>query len=189
MDSFTSAVEAEMESRSVTFSLRLKRHTFNSSMILDMNMLIRKKENSLVFCDALSVKVIISPSILFTYHPNHGWMMIYHHSSLHFRQSYFLNREREEQQESQESHCYQNKICFMSSSFCQNVIIYIIVYANHSRDWQSFVSTCFSLGWRRPHNGQADRKEWCPLLWCHHPAPQTFVFIVSVCYLHLPRLG
>ena len=58
--------------------------------------------------------------------------MIYHHSSLHFRQSYFLNHEREEQQESQESHCYQNKICFMSSSFCQNVIIYIIVYANHS---------------------------------------------------------
>ena len=81
---------------------------------------------------ALSVKVIISPSIFIIYHPNHGWMMIYHHSRLHFRQSYFLNHEREEQQEGQESHCYQNKICFMSSSFCQNVIIYIIVYANHS---------------------------------------------------------
>ena len=57
--------------------------------------------------------------------------MIYHHSRLHFRQSEFLNREREEQQGSQNMYRYQNEIYFVSFSFCQNVIIYIIVYANH----------------------------------------------------------
>ena len=60
--------------------------------------------------------------------------MIYHHSRLHFRQSEFLNREREEQLGKPEYlslYRYQNEIYFVSFSFCQNVIIYIIVYANH----------------------------------------------------------
>ena len=80
-----------------------------------------------------------------------------------------------------------NEIYFMSFSFCQNVIIYIIVYANHSLppeivkvlSW--LVSILAGEGHimdkRREKNG------------VHFSDAGTFVFIVSVCYLHLPRLG
>ena len=75
--------------------------------------------------------------------------MIYHHSRLHFRQSEFLIREREEQQESQNMYLYisgyQNEICFVSFSFCQNVIIYIIVYANHSLSLPKLSKFCLDF--------------------------------------------
>ena len=140
-----------------------------------------------LYLDSLLVKVIIiSPSIFIIYHSNHGWMMIYHHSRLHFRQSYSLNREREEHQGSQ------NLLDIKWDLFCvilflPNVIIYIIVYANHSLppeivkvlSW--LVSILAGEGHimdkRREKNG------------VHFSDAGTFVFIVSVCYLHLPRLG
>lgn len=67
-----------------------------------------------------------------------------------------------------------NEIYFVSFSFCQNVIIYIIVYANHSLSPPKLSKFCLDLflSWLRPHNGPAERKEWCPLFWsrdiCFH---------------------
>ena len=41
--------------------------------------------------------------------------------------------------------CYQNEICFVSFSFCQNVIIYIIVYANHSLSLPKLSKFCLDF--------------------------------------------
>ena len=57
-------------------------------------------------------------------------------------------KRREEKQGSQNMYlcwCYQNEICFVSFSFCQNVIIYIIVYANHSLSLPKLSKFCLDF--------------------------------------------
>ena len=80
-----------------------------------------------------------------------------------------------------------NEIYFVSFSFCQNVIIYIIVYANHSLPPEivKVLSWLVSILAGEGHIMDKLREK----NGVHFSDAGTFVFIVSVCYLHLPRLG